>query len=311
MEGISVVDFLSTTSLNKLINCKYLRDLNANHKSGEFISGSFRITSSVGSIESFNCGIHSELPEIISHHLHLNMSFVKRDVLFKHENLIKIFLNNDVDYLTSGISMTHLLSDLNSISASNYINENYDISFLMKKQSFRISLKNYYNIFNISIWMLLFATIIIFGVIKGMKLILRKKYNRKNIFKFTLNLIFDYFNLMMSNQSSILLHKIVPRNYLMYFIPLLSIIVVHLMKQSIYSNMISPPKQWCETLECFAQSNIRFVAFAQNLKNNFLTIKKDQHFKSIGSRMTWHPANSKFKERIISNCNFLLIIYFS
>ena len=142
--------------------------------------------------------------------------------------------------------------------------------------------------------MLLFATIVVVGVIQGMKLILRKKENIKNIFKFTLNLIFNYFNLMMFNQSSVLLHKIVPRNYLMYFIPLLSIIVVNLMNQSIYSNMISPPKQWCETLECFAQSNMKFVTFDPNLHNKFLTIKMDQHFKSIAPRTTWHPANSKF-----------------
>ena len=295
MDGISVVDFLSTISLNKLINCKYFRDLNANHKPGEVINGSFRITSLNGTIESFSCGIHTELPEIISHHLHLNLSFVKKNITFKSENLIEKFVNNDVDYLTSDISMTGYLSDLNSIVASNYINEDYLINFVMKKNSARISLKNYYSIFNISTWMLLFTTIFVVGVIQGMKLILREKYNTKSIFKLTLNLIFDYFNLLMSNQSSILLHKIVPRNYLMYFIPLLSIIVVNLMNQSIYSNMISPPKQWCETLECFAQSNIKFVTFDPDLQDRFLTIKKDQHIKSIVSRTTWHPPNSKFK----------------
>ena len=73
MEGISTVDFLSAISLNKLINCKYLRDLNANHNPGEVINGSFRITSTYKTIENFNCGIHAELPEIISHHLHLNL----------------------------------------------------------------------------------------------------------------------------------------------------------------------------------------------------------------------------------------------
>ena len=243
MDGISTVDFLSTTSLNKLINCKYLRDLNANHKPGQVINGSFKIFSLGNNIQNFCCGIHSELPEIISHHLHLNLSFVTSDS-FKDGNITQIFVSNDADYIINGISMTKLSPDHNLIATPNYIKENYYFSFLMKKKSIRISLNNYYSILNISIWTLLFATIVVVGVIQGMKLILRKKDNRKNIFNFTLNLIFNYFNLMMFNQSSVLLHKIIPRNYLMYFIPLLSIIVVHLMKQSIYRNMISPPKQW-------------------------------------------------------------------
>ena len=158
----------------------------------------------------------------------------------------------------------------------------------MKKQSIRISTENYYSIFDIFIWILLFATIFVVGVIQGMKSFLRKKDNRKNIFKFILNLIFNYFNLMMFNQSSVLLHKIVPRNYIMYFIPLLSIIVVNLMKESIYSNMISTPKQWCETIECFVQSNIRFGTSDEYLHDKFSVIKKDDGFKSIAKRTTWH-----------------------
>ena len=304
MDGISAIDFLSTTSLNKLINCKYLNDLNTNCKSGEVINASFRIFSSGNNIQDYNCGINAELPEIISHHLHLNLSFVTSDS-FKDGNITQIFVSNDADYIINGISMTKLSPDHNSIATPNYIKENYYFSFIMKKKSIRISLNNYYSILNISIWMLLFATIVVVGVIQGIKLILRKKENIKNIFKFTLNLIFNYFNLMMFDQSSVLLHKIVPRNYLMYFIPLLSIIVVHLMKESIYSNMISLPKHWCETLECFTQSNIRFVTLDPSLHNNFLTIKKEHQFKLIASRMTWHPANSKFKKIIkFLNYNF-------
>ena len=52
MDEISVVDLLATTSLDKLINCKYLRDLNANHNPGEIFNGSFRIT-------CFACNIKS------------------------------------------------------------------------------------------------------------------------------------------------------------------------------------------------------------------------------------------------------------
>ena len=68
----------------------------------------------------------------------------------------------------------------------------------------------------------------------------------KKAIKLSLNLIFSYFNLLMCKQSLVLLAKLKPRHYLMSLIPLLSIIVGNLMTTSIYSNMISPPKQWCD-----------------------------------------------------------------
>ena len=114
--------------------------------------------------------------------------------------------------------------------------------------------------------------------------------------KLSINLIFNYFNLLMCKQSSVLLAKLKPRHYLMSFIPLLSIVVINLLTSSIYSNMISPPKQWCKTLECFSQSNIKFVTFDPDLQDRFLTIKKDQHFKSILSRTTLHSRNSEFSK---------------
>ena len=261
MEGFSPVDVLSTISLNKLINCKYLRDLNNNHKVGNIVDGQLRYTSSNGKTESFECGIHIELPEIIGHYLYLNLSFVTRDQVFKGQNStspIKMIANDHVDYLTTRTSLTDLLSCFNSVVTSNYINEDYGINFIIKKQLNRISIGNYLNVFGISIWMLLLATILAIASVQGIKLIVRKNSNRKKAIKFTLDLIFSYFSLMMSNQLSVLLSKFKPRHYLMYFIPFLSIIVVNLMKHSIYSNMISPPKQWCETLDCFTQSNIKF-----------------------------------------------------
>ena len=46
----------------------------------------------------------------------------------------------------------------------------------------------------------------------------------------------------------------------MSMMPLLSIIVSNLMTSSIFSNMISPPKYWCDSIECFAKSNYKFYA---------------------------------------------------
>ena len=202
MEGFTAVDVLSTTSLNKLIDCKYLRDLNNNHKEGNIVDGQLRFTSNNGKTESFECGIHVELPKIIGDYLHLNLSFLTRDQVFKRRNstsTIKMIANDDVDYLTTRTSMTGLLSCFNSAVTSNYINENYGINFIIKKQSNRISMGNYLNVFSISIWMLLLATILIVASVQSVKLIIRKDSNRKNVIKFTFDFVFFYLFASISN----------------------------------------------------------------------------------------------------------------
>ena len=89
----------------------------------------------------------------------------------------------------------------------------------------------------------------------------------------------------MANQSSSFLSIIKPRHYLMCLIPLLSIIVVNLRSSFIYSNMISPPKQWCESIDCFAKSNLKFYALKRDNALNLLKKKNDKQIKSIVSRV--------------------------
>ena len=71
----------------------------------------------------------------------------------------------------------------------------------------------------------------------------------------------------------------------MYFVPILSIIVIHLRTCFIYSNMISPPKQWCESIDCFAKSNLKFYALERDKAFNLLMKKNDKQIKSIVSRV--------------------------
>ena len=71
----------------------------------------------------------------------------------------------------------------------------------------------------------------------------------------------------------------------MYFIPLLSIIVINLRSSFIYSNMISPPKKWCESIDCFAKLNLKFYALEGDIVLTLLNKKEDEQIKSIVSRV--------------------------
>ena len=112
---------------------------------------------------------------------------------------------------------------------------------------------------------------------------IRKNYNTNTLMEFIFKLIYAYFNLLMAGQASFL-SKIKSLHYLMYLIPLLSIIVVNL-RSFIYSNMISPPKQWCESIDCFAKSNLKFYSLGRDNALNLLEKKNDKQINSIISRV--------------------------
>ena len=59
----------------------------------------------------------------------------------------------------------------------------------------------------------------------------------------------------------------------MSFIPLLSTVVINLITSSIYSNMISPLKQWCDLVNCFAKSNYKFYALED--ESSYQLVKRE------------------------------------
>ena len=299
----TVLNFGITRWLESLLYCKHYSNFNPKHNNEDIIKEHFRVTSKFYNPKSwFSCGINIVLPEIISHYLNLNLSFVTPthdfDGTFGHlvnethsTGPLKMMVNNQVDYVVNNAFMSKDLWQPESIVMTHALDELYAINFLMKKQSIRISIRNYLNIFGPFTWMLILTSILVIGTVKGLSLWMRGNDNVKNIIKFTLNLIFNYFNLLISKQPSVLLTKLRSRLFLMYFIPFLSIIVVNSMTFSIYSNMISPPKLWCDSLDCFDKSNLKFYAIKGDA--SLLLIKNREEFKSIRSRIQLHNGRGK------------------
>ena len=113
-EGVSIIDFLSTTSCNLLMLCKDLTELKLNHDHDYLIDGSFKNTSFLNNRKtwySYNSNI--VISEIISRYLHLNLTFVTPNRDFdgtmgyvngtRAFGPLKMIANNQVDYVTNGI----------------------------------------------------------------------------------------------------------------------------------------------------------------------------------------------------------------
>ena len=153
---------LSPLWLKSILHCSFFSQLNSN-LNFDVISGSFRITAkyknpkSAGIIHrsKYDCGINIELPEIISHYLGLNLSFIKPNDDFDgtigwingtdSSGPLKMIANDQVDYVINDIFMNEIWYP-NLIATSNALKDNYGISFLVKKQTKRLSLANYLNI---------------------------------------------------------------------------------------------------------------------------------------------------------------------
>ena len=296
LDGISPIDLLSATSSNRLILCKDLRELEPNHNPDHPINGSFKITSFLNNPKTwFNCAENVLMPEIISRYLHLNLTFVTPNHDFDGTmgyvngthafGPLKMIANDEVDYVINDIYLSENLWHPEMIDMSTAIDQSYAINFIVKKQINRISIGYSLNMFDFLIWMLLIALIVIIAFVHGLIIFVKKTRNRNTVMNFIFKMIYGYFNLLMAGQSSSFLSKIKPRHHLMYLIPLLSIIVVNLNSSFIYSNMISPPKQWCESIDCFAKSNLKFYALERDNALNLLKKKNDKQIKSIVSRV--------------------------
>ena len=296
------------------LNCKNISQLSSNINP-DIINGSFRITTKFKNPKLwYDCGIGTELPEIICHYLRLNLSFMKPNDDFdgtigwiNGTNLtgpLKMISNNQVDYVINDMFMNDIWYP-NLIVTSTALKENYGISFLMMKETIRLSLANYLKVFNLLIWILIFVSISIIGFVHGTILTIKSgDWNSRTIkktIKLSLNLIFSYFNLLMCKQSSVLLAKLKPRHYLMSFIPLLSIVVINLMTSAIYSNMISPPKQWCDSIECFAKPKYKFYAFDDAPSYQLLKRENKTEYKIIAERTQLFNDQCELIIKIIIN----------
>ena len=301
LEELYLWNYLSATWSDALLSCKDFR--NWNNLKSNTLNESFRVTTLfINTNKWYDCGYIAELPQLISHYLDLDLLFIKPNNDFDgtiglinetHSyGPLKMIQNNQVDFVAENVFMTEKLFHPDLAVFSNQLEHNFGINFVLKKKTIRLSVRNYFNVFSLLIWALFFKSILVVAAVQGLKLI-KENQLKINRFKFIFDLIFGYFNLMIAGQSSNLLARFKPRHYLMYFIPLLCIIVNNLMTSSIYSNMISPPKQWCQSIDCFAQSNYHFNVAEEYTWNLLLKHNKSEKFNKILKRSTFHRGLGK------------------
>ena len=63
--------------VDKVMYCKSYSDLNPKHKDGIQIQGSFKFTNLYHNEDTWTfCGYYTELPEVVSHYLKLNLMMI-------------------------------------------------------------------------------------------------------------------------------------------------------------------------------------------------------------------------------------------
>ena len=89
-----------TEWIESLLHCKHYSNFDPKHRNEDIIKEHFRVTSKFENPKSwFNCGINILLPEIISHYLHLNLSFVTPTHDFDGHLVIWSMKHTQLDHL--------------------------------------------------------------------------------------------------------------------------------------------------------------------------------------------------------------------
>ena len=283
--------------VDQLMYCKNHQELDPNYKNSTQLIGSFKITHSYSNAKSWNyCGYYTELPEIISHYLRLNLTFIIPNHDFDgtlgwynethSSGPNKMISNNQIDYITNEVLVTENIWHPNLYQLSTGLFNNHAINFIVRKQIIKTSISDYFKTFNWLTWLLIFFSISIVSIVQTF--ISQNKFDKY----FCRKLLFDYLNMLLS-KSSVLLSKLIPRHYLMYFIPILSFLIINLFQNIIYSNMIVPRKHWCQDINCFAQSKFDFFTTSDDPALIALKKKKDWQFKVILSRLKINSPKCK------------------
>ena len=230
-----------------------------------------------------------ELPDIISHYLNLNLTFVKPTNDFdgtlgwQNETYssgpLEMINKNEVDFIINDVITTKNIWNPKLYQMSTALFDDYTINFVLKKHIIKTSISDYFKVFSLLTWILILLSIILVSVIQT--IISLKKFDHL----FCLKLSVDYFKMLIS-KSSRFLTKLTDRHYLMYFIPILSVLLIALFQNIIYLNMIIPQKHWCQDIDCFAKSKLNFYTVSDEPALIAMREKKEWQFKEILSRLT-------------------------
>ena len=299
---------------DSLFYCKGYQNLNANHKLDGQLNGSFRITIYYKNPEEwFSCDKNIALPELISHYLHLNLSFVKPNVDFDKtlgwyngthsSGLLGMLVNDKVDYIINDVYMDETLWHPNGmIAMSTALDDNYKINFLTKKYKIIKKFSGYISAFDWSVSLIIISLVLIISAILCLNLMIKRseKKNSKFPWKLYFDLIIDNFSLLFSKHPSVVLSKLIPRQFLMIAIPLLSILTINLINSSHYSHTIKPYREWCDSLDCFINHKShgnhlkRYQFYQYDDGFTMKLMKNSKEFNEILNRTEFHKKRSKF-----------------
>ena len=292
---------------NKLNNCKNFEDLSSTAKNSTNFIDSLRFaTLSKNKVKE--CGYLIDLSEIIGHYL--NLSFVKPNQDFDgslgwyngthSSGPMKMIAENQVDFILSEIPNEFLTKNMwnpNLYQLRTALRHDYKIGFVVKKTTLNVSILDYLKVFSTLIWILIGISILMITITQT--LIQHLSFNKKFNWSFFLNILSQYLSLLLS-QSSILLRNFKSFHYVMYFMPLFSVLIINLFNFGFYSNMITPRKQWCQDLNCLINSFDASYMLKDNPTLLVINKRKEWQFKVINSKLTIRRKRGKFSLLIIS-----------
>jgi len=262
----------------KVINFNEYQELKSYLDQDE-IEGEFRVTTFRQDKTSWwSDDFYPEIPKITGHYLKLNLTFVipTWNLTITSNNdwsktILRIMNDNNIDYILDPVFFSEQIFHPEYKTQSTGLFGLDKISVISRKQLVKKSTFNEAKIFDPTVWLYILNSTILFSLVYFT--IAKPRSINSNV-----NIIFSILTLILGQPSQVL--EKINKNMFMLFLILCTFMSIFY-KTILLENIMNEPKDWCETLECFANSDKRFLLLTDNIAYNELKQQPEEFISKI------------------------------
>jgi hypothetical protein len=246
----------------KALSYKLYTNLSS-HLNVDQIKGSFKVSTLYHDQSTwFNYDFNGELPEIISHYLGLNLTFVvptwnfsitsQQDYINSTLQLVK---HHEIDYILNSVFYSQEIFVPQDIVYSTGIFGLHQISVLTAKEKLKKALFNKVRFVDRKVWIGLFVSIIICSFVT--KWISKSKIS---VYQLTSSMLS-----VTLSQSSQFISKKINKNITLFCFMFSFLIFLMYFKALLLDEIMNEREEYCESMACFAQLEKQNIIIKDNI----------------------------------------------
>jgi hypothetical protein len=238
----------------------------------------------------YNFDFNAALPEIISHYLGLNLSFVVPTWNFNitsqedyMNGTLELMKHHEIDYILDPVFFSQEIFVPQEIVYSTGIFGLYQISVLTAREKLKKELFNEVRFVELNVWIGFFVSIIICSLVT--KWISKSKISAYQLISSMLSVTLS--------QSSQFISKKINKNITLFCFMFSFFILLMDYKALLLDEIMNEREQYCESMACFAQSNKQNIIIKDNVA--YKAFGNQDHRKDPAYQAIIHNSEGSLK----------------